>query len=52
MNDEADNSRFVSMHVYMHLVFKELICMHAKLVYVYQVLTPFAIYSIVAAMAL
>ena len=26
MNDEADNSRFVSMHVYtcMHLAFKEL----------------------------
>ena len=24
MNGEADNSRFVSMHVYMHLAFKEL----------------------------
>ena len=24
MNGEADNSRFVSMHVYMHLMFKEL----------------------------
>ena len=24
MNGEADNSHFVSMHVYMHLVFKEL----------------------------
>ena len=23
MNGEADNSRFVSMHVYMHLAFKE-----------------------------
>ena len=26
MNDEADNSRFVSMHVNMHLAFKELKC--------------------------
>ena len=25
MNGEADNSRFVNMHVYMHLAFKELI---------------------------
>ena len=24
MNGEADDSRFVSMHVYMHLAFKEL----------------------------
>ena len=24
MNGEADNSRFVSMHVYLHLAFKEL----------------------------
>ena len=24
MNGEADNSRFVKMHVYMHLAFKEL----------------------------
>ena len=24
MNGEADNSHFVSMHVYMHLAFKEL----------------------------
>ena len=24
MNGEDDNSRFVSMHVYMHLAFKEL----------------------------
>ena len=24
MNGEADNSRFVNMHVYMHLAFKEL----------------------------
>ena len=25
MKGEADNSRFVSMHVYMHLAFKELL---------------------------
>ena len=25
MNGEADNSRFVSLYVYMHLAFKELI---------------------------
>ena len=31
MNGEADNSRFVSMHVYMHLAFKELNSYYANL---------------------
>ena len=31
MNGEADNSRFVNMHVYMHLAFKELTSLYEKL---------------------